>query len=73
MVSPIPKCGCAICQNNSASQSENRDESGQSISGSSLNPLAASAVGTAIEALIDGTPTDGANPFIDSLVWGGRW
>jgi len=23
--------------------------------------------------LIDGTPTDGANPWIDSLVWGGAW
>lgn len=22
---------------------------------------------------IDGTPTDGANPWIDSLVWGGAW
>ncbi|WP_095587274.1 M10 family metallopeptidase [Actibacterium ureilyticum] len=23
--------------------------------------------------LIDGTPTDGTNPWIDSLVWGGAW
>jgi Ca2+-binding RTX toxin-like protein len=25
------------------------------------------------ESLIDGSPTDGVNPWIDSLVWGGRW
>jgi Ca2+-binding RTX toxin-like protein len=27
----------------------------------------------AIQAATDGTPTNGANPWIDSLVWGGRW
>jgi serralysin len=29
--------------------------------------------GTATTILIDGTPTDGADQYIDSLVWGGRW
>ncbi len=29
--------------------------------------------GTATTILIDGTPTDGADKYIDSLVWGGRW
>ena len=29
--------------------------------------------GTAVETLLDGTPTDGANPWIDSLVNGGVW
>ncbi len=29
--------------------------------------------GTATEVFIDGTPTNGANPWIDSLVWGGAW
>ena len=29
--------------------------------------------GTAIEITIDGTPTNGANPWIDALVWGGAW
>lgn len=29
--------------------------------------------GTAEEILVDGTPTNGANPWIDSLVWGGAW
>lgn len=29
--------------------------------------------GTAIEIEVDGTPTNGANPWIDSLVWGGAW
>jgi serralysin len=29
--------------------------------------------GTAIEIKIDGTPTDGKNPWLDSLVWGTRW
>jgi serralysin len=29
--------------------------------------------GTAIGTAIDGTPTDGANPWIDGLTWGGRW
>jgi Ca2+-binding RTX toxin-like protein len=29
--------------------------------------------GTATTILIDGTPTDGADEYIDSLVWGGRW
>ena len=28
---------------------------------------------TAQEVFIDGTPTNGANPWIDSLVWGGAW
>jgi Ca2+-binding RTX toxin-like protein len=27
----------------------------------------------ATQTTIDGTPTDGANPWIDSLVWGGAW
>ena len=73
MASNIPKCGCVICQNNPDHLGERRDESGQSNVLGSLNPLAAIAAGTAIEAPIDGTPTDGTNPFIDSLVWGGRW
>ena len=30
-------------------------------------------VGTATEILIDGTPTNGAIPWVDSLVWGGAW
>lgn len=30
-------------------------------------------MGTAFEIVIDGTPTNGANPWIDSLVWGGAW
>jgi hypothetical protein len=30
-------------------------------------------MGTAQEVLIDGTPTNGANPLIDSLVNGGAW
>ena len=29
--------------------------------------------GTATEIRIDGTPTNGSNPWLDSLVWGGRW
>jgi serralysin len=29
--------------------------------------------GTAIGTTTDGTPTDGANPWIDGLTWGGRW
>lgn len=29
--------------------------------------------GTADQVAIDGTPTNGANPWIDSLVWGGAW
>src|SRR3954447_5122906 len=29
--------------------------------------------GTATEIYVDGTPTNGANPWIDSLVWGGAW
>lgn len=29
--------------------------------------------GTAGEIAFDGTPTNGANPWIDSLVWGGAW
>lgn len=29
--------------------------------------------GTATTILIDGTPTNGADKYIDSLVWGGRW
>jgi serralysin len=29
--------------------------------------------GTAIQVEIDGTPTNGANPWLDSLVWGGAW
>ena len=29
--------------------------------------------GTAEEVFVDGTPTNGANPWIDSLVWGGAW
>jgi len=29
--------------------------------------------GTATTILIDGTPTDGADKYVDSLVWGGRW
>ncbi len=29
--------------------------------------------GTANGIVIDGTPTNGANPWIDSLVWGGAW
>ena len=27
----------------------------------------------AFETYTDGTPTNGANPWIDSLVWGGKW
>ena len=27
----------------------------------------------AYATFIDGTPTNGANPWIDSLVWGGAW
>jgi len=30
-------------------------------------------VGTATTYLIDGTPTNGTDPWIDSLVWGGAW
>ncbi|MGB3316576.1 MAG: hypothetical protein WBB85_19425, partial [Albidovulum sp.] len=30
-------------------------------------------MGTAFEITIDDTPTNGANPWIDSLVWGGAW
>ena len=30
-------------------------------------------MGTALQTLINGTPTGGANPWIDSLVWGGAW
>jgi Ca2+-binding RTX toxin-like protein len=30
-------------------------------------------VGTADQVAIDGTPTNGANPWIDGLVWGGAW
>lgn len=29
--------------------------------------------GTAITSFVDGTPTNNANPWIDSLVWGGAW
>ena len=29
--------------------------------------------GTADQVAIDGTPTNGTNPWIDSLVWGGAW
>jgi serralysin len=29
--------------------------------------------GTAIGVATDGTPTNGDNPWIDSLTWGGRW
>lgn len=29
--------------------------------------------GTASETYVDGTPTNGTNPWIDSLVWGGAW
>ena len=29
--------------------------------------------GTASQVYVDGTPTNGANPWIDSLVWGGAW
>ena len=29
--------------------------------------------GTATEVYVDGTPTNGNNPWIDSLVWGGAW
>ena len=73
MVFNLPKCGCAICQTNPDNIGEHREESGQSNALGSLNPLVAIVAGTAIEALTDGTPTNGTNPFIDSLVWGGRW
>ena len=29
--------------------------------------------GTATTILIDGTPTNGSDPWVDSLVWGGAW
>jgi len=29
--------------------------------------------GTASQVYVDGTPTNGSNPWIDSLVWGGAW
>ena len=29
--------------------------------------------GTAYTGYVDGTPTNGVNPWIDSLVWGGAW
>jgi serralysin len=56
-----PRCGCAICS------------SGLGVKGANVNALSADS-GTASEAtLSDSSPTDGTNPFIDSLVWGGRW
>ena len=50
---------------------------GQPISSQSTGaPLLANAPaepGTAGEVFTDGTPTDGSNPWIDALVWGGAW
>ncbi len=37
-----------------------------------VNPLAY-VHGTATEVYVDGTPTNGANPWLDGLVWGGAW
>lgn len=56
-----PRCGCAICSGMSR------------VKEVSVNALSVHW-GTASEAtLSDSSPTDGTNPFIDSLVWGGRW
>ena len=35
--------------------------------------ISAEIIGTAQGVAIDGSPTDGANPLIDSLVWGRAW
>jgi hypothetical protein len=54
-----PKCGCAIC--NAVPRGNDK----------SVNALSAES-GTAYEAaLTDSSPTNGTNPFIDSLIWGG--
>jgi uncharacterized repeat protein (TIGR02059 family) len=56
-----PRCGCAICSGASR------------VKEVSINALSVDS-GTASEAILsDSSPTNGANPFIDSLVWGGRW
>jgi uncharacterized repeat protein (TIGR02059 family) len=71
---PSFRCGCVICQGNSVDQNNIRSELAKyaEVSGAN-NKSSIASRGTAYEVQIDGTPTNGANPFIDSLVWGGRW
>jgi len=73
MATNLLKCGCAICQGSTECQDSLRAQLKNDVALLGTNVSALANRGTASEVLIDGTPTNGANPFVDSLVWGGRW
>ncbi len=64
------RCGCSICAGVDASRTIDEKSAGSSTQ---LNAVQSLVIGTASEAITDGTPTNGQNPWIDSLVMGGKW
>lgn len=70
MLIDTPRCGCATCAGADALRFVDKASADSTIQ---LNAIQASAIGTAEEAYNDGTPSNGKNAWLDSLVWGGYW
>ncbi len=70
MLIETPRCGCATC---AGANTLHFVDKPSAASNTQANAVQASVIGTASEAVTDGTPTNGKNPWIDSLVWGGKW
>lgn len=70
MLIETPRCGCASCAGADALRLVDKASAGSTVQ---LNTIQASAIGTAEEAYNDGTPSNGKNAWLDSLVWGGYW
>ena len=70
MIIETPRCGCATCAGANTLHFVDKASAGTSIQ---LNAINSSAIGTAEEAYNDGTPSNGKNAWLDSLVWGGYW